>query len=657
MFNVSGIDAGQEVVVTLKFNVYDAKTYLYINGNAEGEFIYPQENLSEINSMSFLLIQNQAPNTHTYSIIDDLEINLNIEEEEEEVNPLINEFAPVFVHHHRELFLPQGIEPMLYYGDLEAGIVQTLIKEGPLNVSDIEYNGNRSYALNQRNVDMYNPLDHPHSNDYLDYEPKVYARMTIDENDYTYLQYFLIYPFQDFFYTDHEGDWELVEVTLNDMGVIEDVTYYFNGLFQEMYYDIDLIDIIGSHVVAYVGEGSHNMYGSAGTGYPASLLDELDLDERYWAELTWGFKGLDKLNKTGPKLVPKGSGIEGTEYVIEQIDENTGWINYQCRWGENHMVAYKKGERGPKYNTRYELAWSTPSSLTYGLEMPFLGVMLFSPLDIYLFDQEGTPIDLVFYTGPEASPESAIALNISSYILKLNATDSGTFNVSVYYYTGEEGIILHYHGILNTETTLAEMHIEEGSDFRLCLDYDQEGEFEKCYYPNSYFTTKEYDYEIPDSDEDGITDQSDNCIDLQNPEQEDFNENGLGDACDNPRFYKEKALNTATSRVSKKNIKRSLRNFYWKNNFEIRKPIVFLLELVAAKKSGLDVQELLCEADKILVEYQMSLIDSDEFDSIRDTKRYIIAEKYFERGVELQEKGEYVRAIRLYMRAWISIAH
>jgi len=41
-----------------------------------------------------------------------------------------------------------------------------------------------------------------------------------------------------------------------------------------------------------------------------------------------------------------------------------------------------------------------------------------------------------------------------------------------------------------------------------------------------------YDYGIPDSDDDGVNDDEDNCPSDYNPLQEDLTEDGVGDICD-----------------------------------------------------------------------------------------------------------------------------
>lgn len=64
----------------------------------------------------------------------------------------------------------------------------------------------------------------------------------------------------------------------------------------------------------------------------------------------------------------------------------------------------------------------------------------------------------------------------------------------------------------------------EWSDF--IRDYAQKSASEGGYAPPSWAS------EGPDSDEDGVSDEFDNCPEVENPDQEDTDEDGTGDACD-----------------------------------------------------------------------------------------------------------------------------
>ncbi|MBT3720497.1 hypothetical protein HOG47_02510 [archaeon] len=634
---------------TLAFDTFQKATKIWIDNKYEGEFFDCNSGGEEVNSIGFTLVNNQAPNTQTYSIIDNLVVNLNEKEEEKSIHPLLKKFAPVFVHHPEEIFPLNSIESMLNQSNLSKGLFNDVIKESPLIREDINNKSDRTLNLDLNNVEVNNIKDLPNPDDFTSFEKKVYGRITQDQNNYSYLQYFTFFPFQDWYTTHHEGDWQLVQMTINDIGEIEDISYFFNYLFTETYYDLDFIDRIEGHPLAYVSKGSHNMYGSDDVFYP--YLDKLNKSQRFWAELSWGLKPLDKISKEGPKFVPKDSNISGTEYEIEQIYDNTGWINYEGLWGERHVYPHRSGQRGPKFNSRYELEWMIPGRYTYGYELPFMAVMLNSPLDIYLYDSDNQLKDFLFYTGSEYEPEIILTTNSSPTKLILNATNKGMFNLSVFFFDGIDGIILKYNEINNTATTLGVLNVSNISDFLLCLDFEPDGIFDKCYYPNEFLLHNDYDYEIPDQDLDFVGDKIDNCPTIFNPNQEDFNENNLGDVCDNPQYYKSLAKEKSQKSFVKKHIKFSLKQRFWKDEFRIKTPVVFVLEIVASKKATKEVKKLLAKADQLIVEYRLKDINPDKIPR-KWKKRFDLSQKYFSFGNKMFDKEKYSLAIKYYMRSW-----
>ena len=263
-------------------------------------------------------------------------------------------------------------------------------------------------------------------------------------------------------------------------------------------------------------------------------------------------------------------------------------------------------------------------------------------------------MDLEFYTGPENEPEAVLTIEDAPYTVILNATDDGKFNLSVFFFDGEDGINIRYNEINNTATTLGKLEVYDGSDFKLCLDYEPDGEYDICYYPDSFILLGDYEYEIPDLDRDGINDLEDNCPETYNPLQEDFNDNKKGDVCDNPRYYKEKAYQLVEDKNAKKHIELSLKENFWISEFEIKNPSVMVLERVAAKKASDEVNELLCEADKLIVEYKLQNIDKTKL-SKQDIIKLNLAESFYERGKNYQDLGDYEIAIMYYMRAWVNM--
>ena len=127
-----------------------------------------------------------------------------------------------------------------------------------MDISNLE--NSRAHYLDMGNADPDEDYSFPGNSDFSSYNYKVYGRIVEDENHYKHLQYYLFYPFQRWFIMNHEGDWELVQVTLNPSDKIESVTYFFN-MFKLIYYGTDDLEMIDStHPAVYIGKGSHNNY-------------------------------------------------------------------------------------------------------------------------------------------------------------------------------------------------------------------------------------------------------------------------------------------------------------------------------------------------------------------------------------------------------------
>ncbi|MBI4512671.1 MAG: hypothetical protein HY702_01045, partial [Gemmatimonadetes bacterium] len=129
-------------------------------------------------------------------------------------------------------------------------------------------------------------------------QPTVYAHPFLDQAGRLVIQYWHFYPFNDFI-SNHEGDWEHVNVVLTpDRRQIEEVHYYFHARSVKLpqgKYKPEVVD--GTHPVVYVGgrmynildypvrivagdhnEGSHGTYpypgeweSAAGLGAPESV--------------------------------------------------------------------------------------------------------------------------------------------------------------------------------------------------------------------------------------------------------------------------------------------------------------------------------------------------------------------------------------------------
>lgn len=99
-------------------------------------------------------------------------------------------------------------------------------------------------------------------------EPVVWAHPYLNGAGHVVLQYWYCYPFNDHI-SDHEGDWEHVNVVLNEDRVsIREIHYYFHGRSVHLPQGEYLPEIQdGTHPVVYVGGRSYMVWD-----YPTRLL-------------------------------------------------------------------------------------------------------------------------------------------------------------------------------------------------------------------------------------------------------------------------------------------------------------------------------------------------------------------------------------------------
>jgi hypothetical protein len=612
--------------------------YLYVNNELIGQNIDPvgidnfyQTHLSLVGSV----------------IVDN--ITVIVETAQEAQNPLLIKHAPVLYFHWDEQYLPRPVESMLDNADLVKSM--EIIKQAPVKPSDIsELDSKYSLDLTLSDIDHDHSLPLPE--DFDTYGHKVYGRAVNDSEGFTHLQYFLFYPFQDWF-TRHEGDWEMVQVTLNPNNRIESVTYFFDH-FKMIYYDMDLLTLVNrSHPVVYVGKGSHHTYGSK---KPALLPEHL----LFFGNLFSSYVYLEKL---GDDRILKPMNLQPenqdeSNYVLEEVSHATPWLNYKGLWGENSVTTIRDGPKSPRYNPRFFKVWQRPERYTYSTDYPFVSVFVYSPVDLFIFDENNSIIPwdsglVRFYTGPDSEPEAA-TLGIKNCTVNLIARETGQFSMEIYYYDNDTGIMLRYNNVSITMNTNTTVNVNKNSYFELCLDDDNDGTCDRVVLPDEIVTYNEFEYILPDSDGDGFNDFIDNCPYISN-DQADFNSNGKGDACDNPRYYKEKALaihqalqrdDLVKHRQVENHILESLRSEYWQDDFTVTSQKVFTSELQAVQFSSQQVAESLSLADSLIIERAM--LDIEE-----TSDRSLLAEGFYELGNEQRNNGKHKEAIQSFMKSWV----
>ncbi len=582
-------------------------------------------------------------------------------EKEQEVDPLLLKFAPVIKLHPEEYYEFKEISGLMDYSNLMNG--EELISGAPTKTNNISNLSNsRDYSMDFVNIDVNEPYDLPDPNIFLNYSPTIYSRIEEDEYGFKHLQYFFFFPFQNYKHMNHEGDWEYVEVILNSANKIHSVTYYFS-VFAETYFDNTLLDFFNeTHPIVYVAKGSHNTYGSLEPYnfqdipfFPEDFAEEM----LFWEKVFRIVKQTDSVDEAGKTIYPRTLSENG--YILEQIDKNTPWANYEGRWGQDAKAFLRKGPRSPQYDARFD-NWDLNNYFSVFGDT-IIGVNLHSPLNISLLDKQGQVITkasehLVYHTGPD-DPEFIMLKGIEEVTLFLDSYKPGNFSLDIFYYNNNtvSGLLVEYVNLTTYENTFARLNISLNSVFVLQIDLDGDENYESEIYPNKYVVYN--GFSLPDRDRDNVTDFEDNCPEISNPEQKDFNEDDKGDACDNPRYYKERALENLETleaehrrdkikvMLAKRNLKQSLQDQLWKDNFDINNKNVFLREHVASRMlKDKEFSKLLAKADSLIVEKKIA-------QTRLNRKQEKVVEKMYERANTHYKEERYNRAILSYMHIWI----
>jgi hypothetical protein len=166
--------------------------------------------------------------------------------------------------------------------------------------------------------------------------PVVYGHVAHD-GDHTVLEYWLFYyddmysyayPPSNFIWQAHEGDWEVVNVVLDEDDQPVSAAYSQHCLGQTRTW-ASTTRVGGTHPVVYVALGSHANYFEAGT-HPINLdcvplpalaiLSQLRLPPP------------DDHMVDGPVIGP--ASVEGPATPIHDIGDDTPWVDFDGLWGE-----------------------------------------------------------------------------------------------------------------------------------------------------------------------------------------------------------------------------------------------------------------------------------------------------------------------------------
>jgi hypothetical protein len=235
-----------------------------------------------------------------------------------------------------------------------------------------------------------------------EHESYHYYGRVVRENDWTVLQYWFFYPFNNwrsgfFGVNDHEADWEMISIYCSDepnadlsRPVAERLCPYWVAYASHDYYGDDLrrrwddpeLEKIGDHPIVYGGAGSHASYYQAGEYLAEVEIQFLTPLDRFaeWIRNIWAGALRQTLRPNNGSAfhvfsVPfvdyaRGDGISigpeqerGWNPVL--INPPPGWVkNYRGLWGlyARDPVAGENAPAGPMYNRDggVRLSWFDP---------------------------------------------------------------------------------------------------------------------------------------------------------------------------------------------------------------------------------------------------------------------------------------------------------
>jgi RsiW-degrading membrane proteinase PrsW (M82 family) len=280
---------------------------------------------------------------------------------------LARRFAPVLYFHPAELFRPQTVDVMVNTARLrrvrrgwpDVNVLPRVSLAELFNYHDSHYaldvwygdRGASDYANYTAHRAHYRETLSPQAGG-----PPIatYAHVVRDEDpEHTTIQYWLFYLYNDWF-NKHEGDWEMVQVTLDAAGDPEWlVLSQHHGGTRRRWSAVPVE--AGSHPAVYVALGSHANYFRG--------------DETYPNGVTVGNARLEIVDRTGShgRVIPQVIPIPNRPDVEADPPSwpDLAWLSYRGRWGETAPQGDFSGPFGPPDKGRQ---WEQPYA--WGMSQP-----------------------------------------------------------------------------------------------------------------------------------------------------------------------------------------------------------------------------------------------------------------------------------------------
>lgn len=473
---------------------------------------------------------------------------------------LLEKYSPVLSMHPNEWYFPRNIESMVEHSSLwkwEAykpglfsgyALKQTQVKPNQVALQDLDGKDNTHYL----NLEEHSPTGiiervinlfiGPWKTDplmFVNYPTDVYGRVYRNYQGRIALQYWIFYPFNDWapaplttfklidkvrsiyvflsggtttslyiafsvvaknLETRHEGDWELVQIILDNNGQPADVSMSQHALVKTYKWD-EMSVLKNTHPKIYVALGDHVPYKGLQSPLAAELFgNDVDILDDISAE---GIKFIDASLRT-TLSASELNALDGINvnyydpwyarappyaYKLKKIDDSTSWVRFMGKWGESGAFIPKPFSEppeivltngpfvsvGPSGPAGQGLRWSDPvawskegekslleqitgtgsnncirlGGLVFSSTCSYVSVETHSPVDIHAYDSQGRHVGPNATGGIDAEIPGTLLflpsdgeelLGISTednIMLEITGTGTGTFSLTVHQYDNE----------------------------------------------------------------------------------------------------------------------------------------------------------------------------------------------------------------------------
>ena len=423
----------------------------------------------------------------------------------EQLQQLIDQYAPIVYLHPREVYAPGPVSQMLENAALRGNDGSQVVAEGAVTPDTFDVHNGSYYYLDlapdlqslQEAGELHgcegsSPYERLYGRIARDDESVVYARV-VKGPDWLLIQYWFFYFYNDWC-NKHEGDWELVELVFEPISTVEEVlaadaapayVAYSQHLWGERVAWSEAIwsaEGEGKHPRVFVGRGSHANYPSPG-----------------WRFLALGWDEVEAGTELRPHVVPVAPAEDG------ELLAHAKWAKFIGKWGESGLLI-SSAPRGllAKEAWLEPYNWAMTLPRTEPLEdAQSLWAWVGSPVELHVYDGQGRHVgvnttgaidleipDSTYETDPQTGRAMVRVRHFDpdrGYRVVLKGTAEGKAHLAIAIPQGDDKQqVVEFSDIAVTPQLLAQfaVPVKSQEERSLQIDTDGNGTFEQRQEPD-----------------------------------------------------------------------------------------------------------------------------------------------------------------------------